>query len=310
MEGEAQVQDSQPVQTEAPVQQTETTDNQPIVDNSEQKPDGFDRVELPPEAQKRFDRVYGNMKRYENSAKELQDIVAKQFEIINGLQTGQQQIVNHLQTQDFTDAESRLNTQRDEAWSKGDQRGWHQANDQLTEIKLKKNLSLQQQRQAVPVQQQQPAQTVNSQDAVQYAVQRGEITPQDAHIFKSWATETDDTGNFKRPWVNAHDIKNTVAAIEGRAVFENPAFAQKSFAEKLREIDRRMGMTAPQQNNQQVLGAGNLTRGNKNSTIQLDPAIEKLAVRTKFGGPKAKTDQDHIDAWKRAVQKSSKGAKR
>ncbi len=126
-------------------------------------------------------------------------------------------------------------------------------------------------------------------------------------------SQTDSSGNLMRPWTQQNHPNNYAAAKEADAVFNSPLFEGKSMAEKLREVDKRMGIQPVQQGGQNVLGAGNLTRGKPNGNIKLDPKIEDIAVKTKFAGRDPKlTPQDHINAWAKAVAKSQpkQGARR
>lgn len=274
-------------------------------------PDGFNRVDFSPEQQARIDRLYGNMKRYEGDAKELREINQQLINTVQQLHQGQSQIVSHLQSSDFQEAESKLRSDRDTAWQKGDMNAYNTASDKLNDIKIQKNIN-QEKIKAQPVRQ--PVQPQNGR-IVNPSLEQRPLSEAEANIARSWMSETDTTGNLKRSWTNANDPKNYAAALEGQAVFNSPQWADKPIADKLREIDRRMGtQTTQATGGQNVLPAGNLTRGSKPNNIgnvKLDSDIEKLAIKTKFGGPKAKTDQDHVDAWKRAVLKSNaKGAKR
>lgn len=303
MEGETQVTESAPVVTEAPIetQVTETPAEQP----TEAKPEGFDKVEFTPEQLARVNRIYGNMKRYEGDfkqQKELNDALVREFQT---LRQEQSQIVNHLQNSDYKDAETALSQQRTEAWNKGDLDAYNTANDKINQIRIDKGISDKLAKSQVRPQPQQ--QGVNGNQVVDRATSQGVLTHDEANITRAWMEETDPMGNFKRPWASdPSDPKNYAAALEAQAVFNSPLYASKPISEKLKEVDRRMGIQtqAPRSN---VLPAGNLTNGIRTNTIKLDPAIEKIAIRTKFGGPKAKSDQDHIDAWKKAVAKS-KGA--
>lgn len=322
MEGEVQVSDSAPVETAQPVNETPienvsqetTSQEQPQHDG---KPDGFDRVELPPEAQKRFDRVYGNMKRYETDAKELREINQQLINTVQNLYQGQQQIVSHLQVSDFQEAEQRLSSERDAAWHKGDIKAYNSASDQLSELKIRKNLA-ERERTAQPKQtpQQQPVQQqgMSGDRIVNRALEQNELTSVDANIARAWMSETDQTGNLKRSWTQQNDPRNYAAALEGQAVFNSPVWSDKPIADKLREIDRRMGIQQAQAaGGQNVMPGGNLTRGKPANTIKLDPKIEDVAVKTKFAGRDPKlTPQDHINAWQKAVAKSQpkQGARR
>lgn len=315
MEGETQVSESASTPVDnAPAPATETS---PSVSHgtepsqeSNGKPSGFDPVEFTPEQKARVDRLYGNMKRYESGFRELNDVVIKQNEELANLRNGQTQIVNHLQTSNYTEAESNLRAERTAAWNKGDVDAFNTANDKLSEIRVKKELAATRV-QTQPQQQSQQQRPSTSERLVNEGLDQGKLTAPDANIARAWMMETDTSGNLKRPWTNENDPRNYAAALEGQAVFNSPLFADKSVADKLREIDRRMGIQAQQTGGQNVLPPGNLTRGAKTSNIKLTPEIERIAVKLKFGGSKAKTDQDHIDAWKRAAAKSqTKGATR
>lgn len=268
------------------------------------KPEGFDPVELTPQQKARFDRIYGNMKRYENDAKEQRGLNEQLVNEFQRLRQEQSQIVNHLQVSDFVEAEARLDQERDAAWNKGDHIGYKNAQDKIVELKVKKALA-ESQRQ-IPRQQQvqQPQQ--------QRQASQPSVSLEEQDIAQAWMSETDTSGNLRRPWTNGYDPRNALAIQHGEIVFKDPLFANKPIAEKFREIDRRMGVINAQTNGQSVLGAGNLTKGGKPNninSIKLDPKIEDVAVRTKFAGKDPKlTAQDHINAWKKAAVKS-KGAR-
>lgn len=286
-----------------------STDNTENTSEPHNKPAGFEAVEFTKEQQERVNRIYGNMKRYENDAREMRNLNAQLATEITNLTAGQQQIVSHLQVNNFQDAENSLRSDRDSAWKRGDMDAYNTANDKLGEIRTKKALTEIQPKQTA----QQPPQPrgLDAGRLVNRALEKSDLSSAEANIAKAWMSETDDTGNLKRPWTQENDQRNYAAALEGQAVFNSPQWVDKPIGEKLKEIDRRMGIK--QQNNsggQNVLSAGNLTRGTRTNNITLTPDIERVAIRTKFGGPSAKTDQDHVEAWKKAVAKSHKGASR
>lgn len=311
MDGEAQVTTSEPANTTTPSVDTSVESQSEVSHESNQpsnKPEGFDQVEFTPEQKARVDRIYGNMKRYETKAQEMERLNVDLIQRMAALETNTSQIVNHIQTSDFKDAETRLVADRQKAWNDGKIDDFNRANDQLLEIKAKKIVSESLPKPS-PVEQPKNNGYMNGQrmpvtDAVQHALERGEIEPQDATIFKSWESQADDTGMKIRPWTDPNHPMNGAAAIEGRAVFENPAFKNKTFAQKLQEIDRRMGIQNQSSQNNAVLGAGNLTRGGRVPKVELSPQIERMAIRTKFGGPKAKSEADHVEAYRQAMIRS------
>lgn len=311
MEGE--VSESAPVENTAPPVVEVANEAPASHETSEQpteKPAGFDPVDFSPAQLERFNRVYGNMKRYETDAKELKEDNQRLIDTVKQLAQGQQQIVSHIQGNDFQSAESKLAADRDAAWQKGDVNAFNSANDKLHEIKTQRLLAQQIPKQQPQVQQPQKTNGFDGERIADSAVDKGSINPAEANIAKSWMTQTDNSGNLLRPWTQPADSRNYAAALEAQAVFNSPMFHDKSMADKLREVDRRMG-TQSQPSGQNVLGAGNLTRGKPNSNIKLDPKIEDIAVRTKFAGKDPKlTAQDHINAWQKAVTKSKGGARK
>lgn len=315
MDGE-QVATETPVSTPAavtsdPSPQTEPTP-EPVQNgaaNGDARPAGWDTVEIPPELKPRFGRIYKEMKDYQRDANELRDINRQLLTTVEQLQTTQGEVITHLKAKDFVEAESQLNTQRQQAWDKGDVSGFNAANDRLMEIKARKIAA-----EMVPAQKTQPVTQqpqnapISGGDFVNMAVQKGLLQQDEATVYKTWASETDENGNLRRPWVNESDMRNSTAAYEGRAVFNNPSYENKPFADKLKEIDRRMGLAnTTQTGGPGVLPAGNLTRGTKTDKVALTPWQETVAVRTKFGGPKAKSDSDHIEAYRKAVLKTKGG---
>lgn len=312
--------DGEQVATEAPAATPAAVASEPApqadpapepAQNGDARPAGWDTVEIPPELKPRFGRIYKEMKDYQRDANELRDINRQLLTTVEQLQTTQGEVITHLKAKDFVEAESQLNTQRQQAWDKGDVNGFNAANDRLMEIKARKiatEMVPAQNTQSVP--QQPQTGPINGASFVDMAVQRGVLQADEGAVYKTWASETDEYGNLRRPWVNQSDMRNSAAAYEGRAVFSNPSYENKPFADKLREIDRRMGMAnTTQAGGPGVLPAGNLTRGTKTDKVPLTPWQETVAVRTKFGGPKAKSDSDHIEAYRKAVLKTKGGRK-
>jgi len=280
---------------------TETTVTEAPAEGA--KPAGFEPVEFTPEQKVRVDHIYGNMKRYENETKELKQINQRLLAALEQVQTEQSKIVNHIQANDFQEAETQLKAQQKAAFERGDLDTFNDINSKLIQINLKKTQNGFRPKQEQVVPQQQYQQPMTATDAVEMAVQRGEMAPEDAHVFKSWISEKDQNGNVLRPWANVGDVRNTAAAIEAKAVFSNPAYDNLSYAQKLAEVDRRMGLKRQQQQvNQNVMG-GNLTRGVKNNTIKLSDQQQKIAIKTQFAGPN-KSDAEHLEAYRRAVAKS------
>lgn len=284
-------------------QQQETTTETP----QEQPKEGYigkNYVDFTPEQRKRVDALTKKASSAEQRVSEAMNVLKQQSDLINELRNGQTQIVNHLQTTNYADAEAQLKAQRKTAYDRGDLDAVDAANDRLADIKIARKTA-EMQAKANPVRQvQQPN---FSQDPVEVAVQQGAMSRSDADAYQAWISETDQSGNLVRPWTNERDGRNAAAAAEGKAVFSNPVYQNKPFAERLKEIDKRMGV-ANQKSQQGVMPAGNLTGNGKTSNIKLSSQAESLAIRTKFAGP-GKSNADHIEAYRKQVA-DVRGAKR
>lgn len=270
--------------------------------------DGYDQVELTPAQQKRFDRIYGQMKHQDRTLKEYDGVFRAQQERIEELMRGQHQIVGHLQEQDFSNAEVQLKQQRKAMRDAGNWDAVDEIDDRLLDIRAKKIAAQSQPKpQQQPVRQQQQQQAQPEGIVIERAVESGYITHDDADMYRAWSNETDEYGNLKRPWVQPNDQRFRAATAEGKAVFSNMAFDRRPFADKLAEIDRRMGLQQ-RGNTQQVMGA-NLTRGGNTGkvSVKLSAMEEKIAIGTRFAGP-GKSDADHIEAYRKT--KLSKGSRK
>lgn len=265
---------------------------------------GYDQVEFTPEQQKRFDRIYGQVKAQDRKIQEYRTIASDQARAIEELTKSQIQVANRVVEQDFSRAEEEVRNSAQDAYDRGDSRAFLAASEKIAEIKAQKIIAQQMRAQTQYQQPQNPQsqQRPNSAyAAAEYANNSGGLSGDELSTVSSWQEERDHNGSPVRSWAKDTDPNFQNALIEARAVFNNPRFAGKSINEKLAEVDKRMGVTR-QSPNQNVMGA-NLTTQKKPNRMSLSPEIEKLAIRTKFGGPKAKTDQDHIDAYRKQLEK-------
>jgi len=138
------------------------------------------------------------------------------------------------------------------------------------------------------------------------SVSEHEITPEQAHYVDAWQNEKDEQGNLKRPWafnqeggIPKQGSPMDIAMRELASIMTSPSYEMQPFERQLAELDRRMGLKQSA-NSQPVMG-GNLTRPQKTNTIRLSPDIEKVAIKMKFGGPKAKSDAEHIEAYRKQM---------
>lgn len=240
--------------------------------------------------------------KYGGEVEQWRSVAEQQSRLIEDLQTNQGAVVDHLQSKSYDDAESKWKATMRTAFENGDINAQIEANEKLIEIRTQKEMLKLQQKNKPPKQERkQPVERASD-------TSESLITPQEHSILESWQEETDDNGNLLRPWaVSDNPNKPAPGLAEAVAVFNNPRF--KTFNDKLNEIDRRMGLQ--QKTNGQAVLRGGLQGGTKMSKIALSPEIERLAIRTKFGGSKAKSDADHIQAYVKQMElvRSKKGAR-
>lgn len=292
---------------DADVSQNDTPQaDQPQQTNS--KPAGYDPVDLsdlPEEKQQaleqRFKYLYGQVKTNDRTLKEYRTVAQQQAAQIEDLMNGVGQVVDHLQNKSTAETESNIRQQLREAISTGDVESQINLTEKLTEIKAKKISDGSKPKPQAQQQQRGP----NYAEIARDEMESGEITQDDLKYVEMWQEETDARGQTLRPWA-FHDspfYRNGLRETE--AVFTNPKYSQMTVEQKLAEIDRRMGVSK-QSPSQGVMG-GNLTTRQKTNKVALSPKQQEIAVRTKFGGPKAKSDAEHLEAYRKQIEKVQSG---
>lgn len=272
------------------------------------KPAGYKPVDLsglPPEVKERVDYLYRQVKDNDRTVREYRQIAAEQSRQIQELATGFNGVVTHLQDKNIDDSEETITTQMNAAFERGDNKAYLEAQKKLINLGVEKRIIAEKKTVQQP-QQRQQAQPMDAREIANRAQSEGELSPNDYRTTEAWQNEKDESGNFIRPWSRTPDVNNpdpmfVQALTETKAVFTNSRFSGLSYEEKLAEVDRRMGV-AKRVTSQTVTGGG-LNGRAKMSKVTLSPDIEKLAIRTRFGGPKAKTDAEHIEAYRKQLEK-------
>jgi len=285
----------------------EETESPNLTVVKDEKPAGYYPVEIEdPAIKQRFDYVYGQVKKNERDKNEYKKIAAEQSRIIAQLQQDQGAIVNHLQTQTYTNVESQLKAQLQTAYETGDTNALVAIQDKLLDIKAQKLVAPRQQQQTQS--QQALQQNYSMSQVADDAFSDGEISFEESQRVNAWAGETNERGEPLRPWIsnstgdlNDPDPDYVKAWTVANQVFNKPQYANLSFDQKLAEVDKRMGVT--KSTGKQTVMGGGFTGKPRSARITLSPEAEKLAIKTRFGGPKAKTDADHIDAYRKQIEK-------
>lgn len=311
--------ESAPIETTV---STETTESQIADNQNETTEEGepqnvYDHVnpatDDPKLVQARIDTLYRERKTAKEQYREMMDLAKQQSKVIEELQSGIYAVAGHLQQEKFADTEAQLNSQYRTAIETGDVESQITAMNRLVELKAQKMNAPKVQPQKPQIQQsQQQAQQYNSAEDL-----AAELDPQEQQITSAWQNEKDESGQSLRPWavnstgdLNDPDPDYIKAVTIAQRVFTQPQYANLTYQQKLQEIDKRMGTkkSAPQQN----VMTGHLTGQRKNSKVTMTAKQSEIAVRTKFGGPKAKTDAEHIEAFRKQIEKvqsTPKGAR-
>lgn len=306
------------------VEHQETPENKPAnthPSSGEEYQGRVDLSSLPEDVRKpveaRFNvltKKLGNQeRRFVSELSEWKKIAEEQSQVIKELQNGVGAVVDHLHDKSLNDAEATIMERLEKAHEAGDTKAFLAAQRDLAKLEAKKTI-LEERKAAAPAPKQEKpngqAFPRNAGDMANQAVTDGEIDSEDGRVIGTWQQEKDENGNLVRPWAHSRTPDNPTndpyyrrALIETAAVFdENSPWADKPVTEKLAEVDRRMGVSRPS-GSQTVMG-GSLTTQKRNGKITLTSNQERIAIRTKFGGSKAKSDSDHIEAYRKQVQES------
>ena len=180
------------------------------------KPEGWDQVELPPPVQKRFNRIYAEMKQSHNDVLALAATNRQLLESVERLSSRQD-------GKDTDEKADMLKDRKVDAREKGNFAAVAELDDQLA--KLRTPAPVQAKAQPAPAKE-----------------QRGGITPEQAEVIVEWAQETDEDGNFKRPWAHEGHPKHEQMAEAASMLMGDMKLRARGVAAVLDEIDKKMGM--------------------------------------------------------------------
>lgn len=287
-------------ESQTPAQATETS-AEPT--QTQFKPAGYAPIDpataTPEQTKERLDYLYGQIKPTQRENKEMKRILADQSRVIEELSKGQQLVVDHLTQKSFTESKEQLQRTMQEAWKKGDERSYIEAQNKLMELNVEERVAAKQKPQQQP-QQSNGHIPNNAVEMANGALQSGGINDTEYRATESWQNETDESGNILRPWAYADSPYYKSALRETAAVFDNPRLQNLSYEQKLAEVDKRMGLTK-RSPSQAVMG-GNLTRPTKKATIELSPKQREIALKSKYAG-KGKSDDEHLNAYRKQLEK-------
>lgn len=254
----------------------------------------------------RFAHLSRLMKKNETNSErqmhEWRELAKMQSDKIAELTNGFGQVVDHLENRNYAETEAQITRNMEDALQSGDTARYVKEHAKFTEIQVKKNTPKPQ-----PVKKEVQNQPANASQIARSALEDGELTQDEVTLVDSWQSEKDESGRLVRPWAfNPEGGPPRVGTpyhaglIEMNSILSNPAYSDLSWDKKLAELDRRMGVQ--KSTTRQTVMGGSLTTQKKQNRITLSPELQRMAVRTKFGGSKAKTDAEHIDAYRKQVE--------
>lgn len=239
-------------------------------DEQESAPAGTKAVEMDQETQARFNRIYGNMKQYERVVDKMGKENKMLIDRINELET-------KFVDKDVKDEITSLKEQKREALEMGEIDRVLEIDDQILEARLKA--------QKEPPPKEEPDPQVIADEW---------MTPERKTALESWAIETDEGGQFRRPWANPAHPDHPKAVKVAQAVVEDPNFDGDDITAILAEVDRKMGsFDKPKRTTPTVIGdsSGAPRRGQRDVKLTED---QKLVAR-KMG----MSEKQYVEAMKK-----------
>lgn len=196
-------------------EENEVSDNESDAVESEQE-QTTDHIDMDEATQKRFNRIYGNMKQYERIVQTMGKENKALLERLEKLETS-------TQKRDIDAAVSELKRQKVQALDEGNTEAVVEIDEQLARVRS--------------IEEQKPAPSNGS-------ATEEIINSRDQELIYAWGNELDGNGNYKRPWAQAGHPHNAKAAAFGAAALEDPELVSRGTEAVLAEVDRLMGMEA------------------------------------------------------------------
>lgn len=206
-----------------------------------------------PKVQKRFDYVYKQMKQSDatngllrNNLKELNDALGTLYDRNQQLEQWALSQQDRQNKNDDETAMKSLKMQWKQALDMGDDDKVADLNEKIAEIKAEQKIK--QWQQSVAAQQKpQPKQQADG----------WEPTQEDAQYVAQLSSETDQRGNFKRPWLKEGHPDFDVAVAEANAIATKSRMNGSNISIKsiMTELDRRMMGQLPQPSHASVLSS-------------------------------------------------------
>lgn len=189
------------------------------------KGNGFEQTDFTPEQQKRFDRLYRQIKA-QDKAKIIQG------EHLTRVTDRMSKLESELAAAKSTDAVTSLRAQIKEARESGDEDRVEKLRDQLVEVQAE-----------IAVSKRTPKEAPKA--AAPTANPVPDLSRSDTAAIKRWSVAADDNGKYTRPWTQEGHKDVDTAAQHLVEVLNSDEFEDMTIEEKLAEVDKRMGYKKP-----------------------------------------------------------------
>lgn len=197
---------------------------QPNAAETQGKPgEGREHVEMPPEIQDRFNRLYRQVKAQDEKFL----LQAKHTEKLTKDLTATRQ---ELEAEKSRDAISSLRGQIKEARENGDDDKVERLREQLTELQAEAKVQ-------EKLRTLQPKPEEKAADTAPVDLSRA-----DTNLIVRWANETDPDGNFVRPWTQGTNARVDEASAYLAKILADPEHDDLTMPEKLDMVDKKFGV--------------------------------------------------------------------
>jgi hypothetical protein len=255
---------------------TTTTDAVGNVDNS--------KVEMPPEIEKRFNKIYKEMKTTKERNSALEEHALK---LTNALIKLQSDTKDASTKSVISDIKQQIRQARDA----GNEDELESLQEKLTELMVEEKLE-----KKLP--KQQPKQPVRQEHS------SFELTKSEERIVGNWATEVDEDDEPLRPWAQSENHPKAQKAYEYLTeILEDDQYADLTIKEKLALVDEKFLKKAKATRDVNAVGAGSLTKNNDSKQDKLTDDQKRVAYRIFSRLSKEDAEKKYAEGLKAAGMK-------
>ena len=259
-------------------QENENTDTKPRPTDLPDDQSWDNKVEFSPEQQKRFNRLYGQVKTQDKQLGELSQMNAK---LIERLEAQEQKTAVREIDGELAD----LRAAKKEALDAGDTDKVMEIDDAILDAKIKAKEASE-----TPEPKKDPDKSNDDFD----------FTPSQKDRLIEWATERNDKGDVIRPWADPGHPKHTTAMKIAEGVLGDPEYTGADMEDILKEVDRvatlaldpgkakRPGAAVLKSNGgpgnaNKEGGGGSLTQDQKAIAYRMYPNLDTKDAEKKYG---------------------------